>query len=172
MTLCSVHYKRQIDGRDMDAPMRGERRCTVDGCDRKHDSGGYCQMHADRVRKSGDPGPAEPLRAPNGAGWTNAQGYRATRKGGRGRKAVLEHRAVMEQMIGRLLDPHESVHHKNGVRHDNRPDNLELWVKSHGAGQRVEDLVAFVVDHYPGACRAALDGEPQETWLAPRASTT
>lgn len=50
---------------------------------------------------------------------------------------VLEHRAVMERMIGCALEPHESVHHKNGVRDDNRPENLELWSRlRQPAGQR------------------------------------
>lgn len=42
---------------------------------------------------------------------------------------VLEHRVVMEQLIGRYLMPHEEPHHKNEIRDDNRPDNLELKTK-------------------------------------------
>jgi hypothetical protein len=49
----------------------------------------------------------------------------------------------MEREIGRPLRPGESVHHRNGVRDDNRRENLELWSSSHPAGQRVEDLVAW-----------------------------
>ncbi len=54
---------------------------------------------------------------------------------------ILEHRFVMEQTIGRYLLPWETVHHLNGKRDDNRPENLELWVTRHPRGQRVEDHV-------------------------------
>lgn len=56
-----------------------------------------------------------------------------------GRKIPV-HRRVMEKMIGRKLEPHETVHHKNGNRTDNRQENLELWTGRHGRGQRVDDL--------------------------------
>ncbi len=60
----------------------------------------------------------------------------------------------MEEKIGRFLLAEESVHHLSGVKDDNRPENLELWVRPQPSGIRVSDAVAWareILARYEGA---------------------
>lgn len=71
--------------------------------------------------------------------WETPEGYVYVRL--LGSAGALEHRIIMTHILGRPLRPEESVHHKNGVRNDNRPENLELWVDGIRYGQRASEIV-------------------------------
>ena len=83
-----------------------------------------------------------PWNAGTSNGWTDKRGYRwlyVTENGKR--RARREHRVVVEQSIGRRLEPWEVVHHKDGNPSNNAIDNLEVvefgaHTAEHHAGSR------------------------------------
>jgi hypothetical protein len=70
--------------------------------------------------------------------YTDTLGYRRITVGPPGSGlVVLEHRYVFERALGRKLLPGQTVHHINGIRSDNRLENLQLRQSPHGPGEVV-----------------------------------
>lgn len=125
--------------------------CKADGCIALAHAQGFCRRHFEN--------PEAPARRKNdqpiGAVKVTNQGYCWEKVGPGDWKQ--QHRLVMEQMLGRALQPFESVHHLNGLRADNRPQNLELWVVSQPPGQRARDLADWLRENYRADWEAAAE---------------
>lgn len=105
--------------------------CAKYGCRFKRLADGLCAFHYERTQRGSKP--FSGLRK-------LANGYVIIT---RGAISKGEHRWVMEDHLGRELRPGENVHHINGVRDDNRIENLEVWSTFQPSGQRIPDKVSW-----------------------------
>lgn len=101
----------------------------------------YCDLHRKEAHRIAA---CSRVKEPVGSKKVDRYGYILVRRSGGDGYGFweAEHRVVMSRMLGRpLVKGLESVHHKNGIRDDNRPENLELWVGGIRYGQRATDIV-------------------------------
>ena len=153
--LCSSHLDQLARGKALSPLLarhgRKHEGCAFTLCDKPHHAHGLCHGHYLQRRRGEQ---LKPLSRQSSGWFIDEKGYvwlyapdhpnAKHHPSGKGRTGyVQEHVLVMSAKLGRPLKPRETVHHRNLLRSDNRPENLELWTTSQPKGARVEDLVAW-----------------------------
>jgi hypothetical protein len=173
--ICRTCYSSERNAKTRSIPCRGcqrvgllilnraENLCTK--CDRLKKEAAdpmLAQKRRDQTRKSNrkmrGTDPNAPIRKSKGW-WLSSQGYvmlfRPEHPNRDANGCIKQHTLVMSEKLGRPLTEDENVHHINGIRDDNRIENLELWSKSQPCGQRVEDKIKWakeILTKYADLC--------------------
>ena len=154
-TLCHGHYLALLRRGEWPTRLLSDRQprtCAVPDCGRRMHARGLCATHLDRLKSKGDVQAKIPVREVEGIGYLDRGGYLiipvppTLRHLTGGQNKAPEHRLVMALHLDRALADDEHVHHRNGVRTDNRLENLELWSVMQPKGQRVDDKVDFALE--------------------------
>ena len=128
--LCGLICSMQVSG----SHLRAKHNMTT----KEYRALGYKTLSPDRLEQlrqspvgSGKENGIRRLYGPDHPNWkgghVNGQGYRIIYRDGKRR---VEHRIIMEDMLGRSLTSNEVVHHRDGNRSNNSPDNLQLMTQS------------------------------------------
>jgi hypothetical protein len=134
---CDYHYRKNLP-----------KKCIIEGCNESARGRGLCGKHWQRWKKNGDPMVVQKVRNREyGHTRINNNGYVVEFVPGHIQSdadgKAMQHRRIMADSIGRKLYDFENVHHKNGIRSDNRLENLELWITRQPYGQRVSDQIEW-----------------------------
>lgn len=150
--LCGTHYQQlargiiDVDGRVLREFYRKRRYeehdlCKIEGCGQRARSNFFCRTHAGQFDGGRIDETGKVLRLPAVGRAARGQSRYVTPLGyvlvsapsghpfARKDNLIFEHRFVMEQQLGRYLEPHEVVHHKDGNRENNAPSNLEVLTR-------------------------------------------
>lgn len=169
---CDAHWRRARLGKELDTPIqvKGRELCELQGCVRRHYAKGMCRAHyqRDRLGLSIDiTTPIGEYAKPTKRNGLSRDGYRLLNRPGHPNAnptngQITEHRFVMSEHLGRALRADENIHHINGVRDDNRIENLELWTTNQPSGQRVEDQICWAIEFLKQYSPQSLKGTSQE----------